>query len=254
MNEYTKNETVKNIYDFISNHPGLHLRMIAEMLDRNISDVERELLYLERQGVILVVKKDGYDRYYVEKRKNRLRDERTIETRKQILDVITKNPGLYLSKIAEILELSIQLTDYHLAYLIKNKEITSARDPRGHYKRYYLVDHGLTRRDKKILEVLRQEIPLKVVLLLLKHHTLQHKEIWEELDILPSGLSYHIAKLVENEIIDVMPHGKEKGYVLKNREEIIRILKEYELLIGLRLSVERFTDMWKDLNLSNVKK
>ena len=160
---------------------------------------------------------------------------------------------MYLSKIAEMLDMSIQLADYHLVYLQKNREIISARDPKGHYKRYYIVDSRIEKKDKKVLEILREEIPLKIVLLLLKHHNLKHKDIWEKLDILPSGLSYHLGKLVDSGIINASPYGKEKGYALKNREEIIRILKEYELLLGLRLTIERFTDMWKDLSLSNVK-
>ena len=126
--------------------------------------------------------------------------------------------------------------------------ISVVRDDKGYYKRYYLADVGLKSDEKQILELLRKKILLKIVMLLLKNSTMQHKQILEYFDISSSTLSYHLTKLVENGIVDVHPHGREKGYSLKNREEIIRILKKYELNIELNLTVEGFKDMWDDLS------
>ena len=40
-----------------------------------------------------------------------------LETRKKIYHLIAKNPGLNLSKIAEMLQMNVPLVDYHTRYL-----------------------------------------------------------------------------------------------------------------------------------------
>ena len=89
---------------------------------------------------------------------------------------------------------------------------------------------------------------MEIISSLLKHPVLKHKEIAEHLPIASSTISYHLSILVDNGVLDVRSRGKEKGYFLKDRDEIIRILKKYELHIELHLAVEGFKDAWKDLN------
>ena len=59
-----------------------------------------------------------------------------IETRRNIYDLITKNPGLHLSKIAQLLSLRLSLVEYHLRYLEKNNIILGISEEG--YKRYYI--------------------------------------------------------------------------------------------------------------------
>ena len=58
--------------------------------------------------------------------------------------------------------------------------------------------------------------------------------------------------MVESGIIEVQPHGKEKGYTLKNRDEIIRILKKHELHIELHFTIDSFKDLWDNLNYKDL--
>jgi len=175
------------------------------------------------------------------------RDTRTQEIRKHICELVTQSPGLHLSKIAAMLDMSIQLTDYHLRYLEKRGDIVVIKDERGYFKRYYVAESGVGIREKQVLEVLRKKIPLKIVLYLLQHRALKHKQILQRLEISSSTLSYHLTTLVESGIVEVHPHGKEKGYTLTNRGDIIRILKKHELHIEIHLIIESFKELWEDL-------
>ena len=165
-----------------------------------------------------------------------------LETRKKIFDTISENPGIHFSKIAEHLGMRTSLVDYHLTFLVKNEIIYV--DKTTGFNRYY-VKGSVGTIDKKMLSLLRRKHLLEIVLFLLNKDHAQHKEILENVDISASTLSYHLTKLVKNDIIIVKRYGEDKGYSLKNREETLRILLQYKpfnLLDG-------FEDIWKDLTI-----
>ena len=83
-------------------------------------------------------------------------------------------------------------------------------------------------------------------MLLLKKHSLKHKEIGKKLGLTPSKLTYHLNILEDNEIIDVCTYGREKGYSLKDRKEIVRILNNYILKIELHIAIEEFKNAWNE--------
>ena len=83
--------------------------------------------------------------------------------------------------------------------------------------------------EKKKLARLRQKSLLKIIVLLLKFHSLKHKDILENLSIAPSTLSYQLNKLIEKGIIEVVPYGKERGYILKDTNEITWLIDKYKL-------------------------
>jgi predicted transcriptional regulator len=239
MNEST--EMQKNICDIIAKNPGIHLSKIAELLDIKIAVIEQQLRNLEINERITSIEIDGYKRYYFEDKRSGIRDKRIKETRKQLFELIATNPGLHLSKIAEMLKMRLSLAEYHLQYMEKNKLITSVKDV-GYYKRYYVAGDEVGIQKRKIISLLREEIPLKIVLFLLKHSRAKHKEILENFEITSSTLSYHLNKLAKHGIIDIPMRG-DTGYNIKNKEEIIALLKEYRL-IPLTKS---FTEIWDDL-------
>ena len=165
-----------------------------------------------------------------------------LETRRRIFDLVQKNPGLHLSRIAEILGMRTSLVEYHLLYLEKNELILSTKE--SGYSRYFSKG-SIGVDDKKIIAVLRQDVPLKIVLFLLKSSRSQHKEILENVDVSPSTLSYHLKKLQNNGIISVQTFGEERGYFITDREGILRLLikyKPYNL-------IDSFKDIWIDLGV-----
>ena len=166
------------------------------------------------------------------------------ETRKKIYDLIIKNPGLHLSKIAEMLKMRTSLAEYHLIYLENNNLIHSVKDEGGYYRRFYVKEGDIGTEDKKIFSLLRQETPLKIIAFLLRNPKFRHRDMLKELHIASSTLSYHINKLVSKGIIEVITYGEDKGYRIVNKKKIIQLLLKYEF----RTIVDDFKDVWDDLH------
>jgi len=171
-----------------------------------------------------------------------MEDVLNLETRRKIYDIISKNPGLHLSKIANLLSMRISHVEYHVNYLEKHEIITIEKSTG--YKRFY-IKGTIGVQDKRYLSILRQKTILHIVLFLLKSDTVQHKDILENVAVSPSTLSYHLKKLVKYNIIDVQRYGENKGYELKNREEIIAWLIQYKPFD----LYEGFVDVWTDLSI-----
>jgi predicted transcriptional regulator len=165
-----------------------------------------------------------------------------LETRRKIYDTISKNPGLHLSKIADLLQMRISHVEYHVHYLEKHDIITA--DKSTGYLRFY-IKGTISVQDKRYLTILRQKTLLHIVVFLLKNDIVQHKDILENVSVSPSTLSYHLKKLVKHEIIDVQRFGEDKGYQIKNREEIIAWLIQYKPFD----LYEGFTNVWTDLTI-----
>ena len=239
-------ETRKKIRDLIARHPGLTVFTIADMLDMSTPLVDRYLTIMKEKGEVCGRINEQGTQYYLGVQRNTVwKDRRSQKTRKKVYEIVEMNPGMHLSKIAEMLDMTPSLAEYHLLHLEKADHIIGVRDEAGYYKRYYLKTEDLGIKEKGILSTLRQKPLLKIVLLLIKHGNLKHKEIADILNIAPSTLSYHIGKLADLNVIVVVSYGKEKGYSLKNEKEIIRMVRRYQL----HTLVDGLTDTWKDLNL-----
>jgi len=164
-----------------------------------------------------------------------------LDTRKKIYQLIEQNPGLNLSTIAEMLSLDFQLVDYHTRYFEKQDLITIVKE--SGFKRYY-VKGSIGVMEQKLFDILRQDIPLKIVLFLLKNPSAKYQEILAAFDISKSTLSYHLKKLVKNKIVTVQPQGDEWAYVLVNEKDLIRFLLKYRPSDVLK----RFKDAWDDFS------
>jgi predicted transcriptional regulator len=162
-----------------------------------------------------------------------------LETRKQIYQLIVGHPGLNLSTIAELLHLSVPLVDYHTHHLEEDGLIIIEKEEG--FKRYYTKGE-IGVEDKKLLRILRQETPLKIVLFLLKNPNSKHKEILKHFDIAASTLSYHLNKLVKYGVIRVQQSGEEKGYIVVDEKLVMNFLIRYKPSDVLR----RFKETWAD--------
>ena len=246
MSEPFNLEIWRKIHAAVSRNPGMEIEKIADLLNMKIDQAEIYIRSMTEHKEINESKEGNVIRYYVgESSLLSQQDRRASDTRIRLYSLIMQNPGLHLSKIADVLEMSSPLAEYHLSYLEKNSYIMSVPDEKGYYKRFYVASSEVGREDKKQLALLRQEQLLKIVLLLIKHQVLRHKEISEKLKISPSTLSYHLNKLVEQGIIEVATFGEEKGYTLKNSREITWMVRRYKL----DQIIEGFKNTWSDLEL-----
>jgi len=163
MSKYMELETWRKIFDLILKNPGLDSTQIAEELNMSISYVENCLRIMQENGEITASQEGEFVRYYVGKGTLESNgDRRTDDTRIRIYITISKNPGLHLSRIAETLNMSASLAEYHLSYMEKRDFIISIKDEKGYFKRYYIRDSDVGVKEKKILALLRQKILLRI--------------------------------------------------------------------------------------------
>lgn len=245
MNEFLEKEILRKLCDILSHNPGVHSSKLAEMLKIHISEVEQHLRVLEKQGVLLCSKKQGYAQYYINEKGITARQKRTLEVRRSIYGLLSQNPGLHLSRVANLLKMSIPLTDYHLLSMERNQEISAVKDERGYYKRYYInTGERVSGSEAQVLELLSKKTPLQIVLILLQYPILQHKDILKYVDVSSSTLSYYLSQLVQQQIVEMRSIGTEKGYTLKDKKTLVRILKKHEFHIEIHLVMDRFKDLW----------
>lgn len=163
-----------------------------------------------------------------------------LKIRRRIYKLIEKNPGLHARKIAEMISLSGQLTDYHLAFLEDSKLITSVKEEG--YRTYY-VEGKLAPEERRCIANLRQETPLKIVIFLLKYPFSTHKQILDYFKISKSTISYHLRKLEKKNMISGRFHGNEKRYQVVDEKKISKLIIRYKPYSR----IESFKDMWEDL-------
>jgi len=160
-----------------------------------------------------------------------------LQIRKKIHKLISLNPGLSLSDIAEHIGISVQLADYHLHYLEENDLITVIKE--AGYKRFF-IKGKIADADKKTLSLLQQKIPLKIITLLLTKKIAKPKEIRNLLEISPSLLTYYLKKMEKYGIISICEVDEKKYYSVINEEMIKRVILHYKS----NALFNRFRDTW----------
>jgi predicted transcriptional regulator len=153
-----------------------------------------------------------------------------LETRRELYELIQRNPGLHMRELSRQSGLLPSLVEYHLRHLIKFDLVLSVKE-QG-YTRFYASSENdgetlsqvINGRQKKVLHLVRQEVALSIILIILEKTSIKHKDILDEVNVSGSTLSYYLKKLVEAEILIHIRTGVEKGYRIKDKEELIKIL------------------------------
>lgn len=179
-------------------------------------------------------------------------DALELETRRRIYDVVRKFPGLHLREISRQLDLSVPLVDYHLNFLEKYELVAAINDEQ--YRRFYPKDRlgsdvktdALSADEKRIVALLRQRIPLQIVLFLLKKGSAQHKEMIPLMGVSASTLSHHLNRLVRRGVVIRTAAGEERGFRLADEGRTARLLLHYEPPPGTL--VEGFIEIWEEFH------
>lgn len=143
--------------------------------------------------------------------------------RDTILQFIMDNPSTHLRKIQKSLGYSMGTTQYHVYRLEKEGKIISKTN--GFYKNYFHVGIFLK---NDIMTVLNQESPRKIILFLLQNEPCNHGEIAQGIGLTSSTVSWHMKKLIELGVIDLRYNGKFSIYSIKNKDEVIPLLRHYK--------------------------
>jgi DNA-binding transcriptional ArsR family regulator len=181
-----------------------------------------------------------------------------LKTRQEIYNFILKYPGLHLREISRRMNFSLGNLRHHLSYLKKHGLISTKTHSR--YSRYYVIQK-IDENDKEIINLLRQEIPRKIILLLSckgpayifkpnkykkynaklnrkkyprafsKKELIELTKYWKEpyatmfhLNRHPTTLDFHLQKLLDADLIEIVKCGKMIKYKLKDVEKLFTFL------------------------------
>ena len=156
-------EIRKNLYEYIDEYPGSHLREIARELDLKPSNAAWHLRKLEQTNLVRSRTIGGKKVYYlveggVESRRKAIA-ESILKNRNafEIMKFLSKNPGKHLLEIAHALNLNHHVVKWHikkmyLAELIEGDTTNSA------YPVYYPTDIGCECLDDYEESIKRQQI------------------------------------------------------------------------------------------------
>jgi len=170
--------------------------------------------------------------------------ELELETRKSVYDCIHRIPGIHLREIQRQLDMPMGLLEFHLLYLERNHLISAHRE--GHYKRYYVARSGV--KNKRLLSLLRQAIPRKIVVLLLERDVASHSGLLDQVNVAPSTLSFHLNKLVKAKVLNRQKQGRLRYYSILERKQVLETLMTYRESF-LDEVVDRFADVWLNIGL-----
>jgi predicted transcriptional regulator len=146
-----------------------------------------------------------------------------LETRRTIYQFILKFPGVHLREISRKLNIPLSSINYHI-HCLKKQDVLIAK-PNGRYVRYYIAKK-ISESDKKFINILRQEVPFKIVIFLLTHPNSSQTEISKHLGRHSSTISFHLNKLID--IVEITPNGKEVRYRVKNEEDLFNLVSKYQ--------------------------
>lgn len=171
-----------------------------------------------------------------------------LETRRELYDLVRKFPGLHMREIHRELGLSIALAEYHLGVLERSGLVTSVTEEG--YKRFYPAPQeggrGLGGRERRMLGVLRQTIPLRITLMLLKQGRVSNKEMSERLGLTPSRLSFHLKKLMKAGVVRRLSRTEGRAYELEDPELVLRLVVAYRPPPDV---LDECDDLWQELGL-----
>lgn len=166
-----------------------------------------------------------------------------VEVRRRVLELVRQYPGLHLRELQRQLDTSAMLAEYHLNLLEKWGLVTSLEEK--NYRRFYPnseLPRPLPAEDKRALGLLRQTIPLGIILLLLERGPQSHGLITEILGLRKSTLTYHLKLLEDTGVIK--READTRRVELAERERILSLLRSYSLTPDL---IDAYAGLWTEV-------
>ncbi len=115
---------------------------------------------------------------------------------------------------------------FHLGHLKKLGMIKTSQD--GQYLRYY-SNGEIDNQDKRIIEISRQKNISKILSMLVKQGTMQYSDLANGLNLSLSTVSWHLKKLLDNNIIVKYTRGRKSYYALYDPVQIKEVVTKYNL-------------------------
>lgn len=156
--------------------------------------------------------------------------------RKRLVQLVEQFPGLHLREIARQAEMSEALALYHLDQLEEGGVVESRTEEQ--FRRFFPVEApSIEERDRDLMALLRQRVPLQIALYLLAEGEATHGDITDQLELAKSTVSYHLDKLGKADFVT-----QEAGrFRLREPRRVERLLLRWE---PPRSLTDRFTTLW----------
>jgi predicted transcriptional regulator len=163
-----------------------------------------------------------------------------LESRRKIYDIVGQYAGYHMREIQRASGMSFGMVSYHLSYLQKHRLIREEQD--GNHLRYFPLTMGI--HDERLLSLLRQRSVRNILLFIMAHEGCSHQDIVSSVHLSPSTTTWHLKKLLDNDIVRSERRGKYNAYLLNIPKESI-----VSLLITFRESffdslVDGFLELW----------
>jgi predicted transcriptional regulator len=177
---------------------------------------------------------------------NSTSDERRInalelEIRRSLYSLISTCPGLHFREIQRRTEMATGQLTYHLDYLVKAGLLRTSSD--GEYLRYYAYPE-IGDEERRILELVHHKSIRHILLCLLENDVCNNEQLTEHLRLSPSTVSWHIRRLVDENIVEKKTSGRESLYSVNDPELVRKVLIKYRETFMDKL-VDRFKEMWE---------
>lgn len=143
-----KTEVRKNLYEYIDEFPGSHLREIARELDLKPSNAAWHLRKLEQTNLVRSRSIGGKKVYYLVDGGIEARKEAVAEAilknknARNIMIYLNENPGKHLLEIAHALELNHHTVKWHIEKMFM-AELIDGDTSNSAYPVYYPTDIGV---------------------------------------------------------------------------------------------------------------
>lgn len=147
-----------------------------------------------------------------------------LPIRKKLYLYIQANPGVHFREIQRDMGLPIGQLEFHLNELEKREIIV--KETRMGNARFYVRDK-FSREEKAVMNFLRKEIPRDIILYLLDDPGSSPNDIMEMFTFSGPNLSYHLKRMLKEEIILFEMKGRERRYRVKDPDLIKTLLIMY---------------------------
>jgi predicted transcriptional regulator len=160
--------------------------------------------------------------------------------RDQILDFIKKNPGNHFRGIQRSLSVSTGVLQYHLNSLVKENDVI-ARDING--TSCYFPSRVFREQQFIVLSHLRNRVRNKILRVLLDGNSRAPAELKKEVSVSSPTLSYHLALMTNDGILEKVLDGKGTSYRIKDLELFKGLIVEYKESFTDKL-IQDFITLW----------
>jgi predicted transcriptional regulator len=159
-------------------------------------------------------------------------DPTNSTTRAEIMAYIVANPGVYLRELCRDLDLSTGVVQYHVWALVKNGELEDIRS--GRHRRFFAAS-SYTEMEQKVISMLRQETPHKILSLLSEGPPVSHAELAKRLSVTSQAVTWQVARLKELGLIEGASNRQGEGKEYHITSAAGQVVNQYLQLSSLRL-------------------